>query len=96
MADRDKVIAALGHCSTVQTCKKCPMADECRGYHNAAMAEAIRLLKQDAARDVMLIPCAECRHWDPESGLSARKCLKHGILTTQRDFCSRPERKCDG
>ena len=34
------------------------------------------------------VPCENCRYWDTESGLSVRKCAKHGMLTTKSDWCS--------
>lgn len=32
--------------------------------------------------------CAECKHWDSASGLTARKCDKWGAYTKQFDYCS--------
>lgn len=39
--------------------------------------------------------CAECKHWDSNSGLTARKCDKWDAFTTQWDYCSYG-RKTDG
>ena len=32
--------------------------------------------------------CAACKHWDAASGLTARKCDKWYMFTTQWDYCS--------
>lgn len=32
--------------------------------------------------------CCMCKHWDPSSGLTARKCDKWGCFTKRFDFCS--------
>lgn len=32
--------------------------------------------------------CSICGYWDKESGLTARKCHKHGRITTQSMYCS--------
>lgn len=47
MADREKVIKALGICAVgTNSCEKCPLKDKCHGVSNAAMAAAIELLKE--------------------------------------------------
>ena len=33
--------------------------------------------------------CNQCKLWDTESGLSARKCIKWNAITSRYEFCSR-------
>ena len=35
-----------------------------------------------------IIPCYMCDYWDKNSGLTARDCRKHKIVTVQYGFCS--------
>ena len=39
-------------------------------------------------RKTEIVRCSACKYWDNESGLTARKCARQGIVTTQSDFCS--------
>lgn len=51
MTEEEKVIAALEHCSVgIKPCNKCTMYKECTGTMNAAMAAAVRLLKEQRKR----------------------------------------------
>lgn len=40
--------------------------------------------------------CAECKHWDTASGLTARKCYKWLAYTKQFDYCSYGEARTCG
>jgi hypothetical protein len=37
--------------------------------------------------------CTACKHWDQNSGLTARKCGKFNAFTKQFDYCSYGEAK---
>ena len=40
-----------------------------------------------------VVRCTGCKHWDNNSGLTARKCDKWNAYTKQFDFCSYAEGK---
>lgn len=66
MTDREKVIKGLETCAAgINSCSKCPYNDRCRGVSNAAMAEAVKLLKN--ADLVKVVRCRDCRFWEPEN-----------------------------
>lgn len=48
------------------------------------VGEAIKLL----IKQPDIVRCKDCKHWGKESGLTARKCSRQGIITEQFDFCS--------
>lgn len=96
--DSDKVIKGLMCCTNginnVPKCGDCPYSD---GHGTCAKLDefhrdALLLLRDSAVKANSWIPCSECAYWDHESGLSARKCEKLGIFTTQREWCSRAKR----
>lgn len=43
----------------------------------------------NAVPKIPVVMCHECKHWDEDSGLSARMCYEFGHITTQYEFCSR-------
>lgn len=45
MNEREKIIKALEVCAVGKPCDGCPLKAECKGTTNAAMAGALRLLK---------------------------------------------------
>lgn len=59
------------------------------GYY-AALDQAIARLSKN---EPPVTHCTACKHWDQNSGLTARKCCKHGIITKQFDYCSYGEAK---
>ena len=38
--------------------------------------------------NVKTTTCCACKYWGKESGLTARKCSRQGIITGKFDFCS--------
>jgi hypothetical protein len=53
------------------------------------------LSKVPSVDAVPVTRCTACKHWDSNSGLTARKCDKWDAFTTQWDYCSYG-RKTDG
>lgn len=49
-----------------------------------AVDMALALLREQT----QVVRCTECKYWYRDSGLTARRCEKHGIITKQFDFCS--------
>lgn len=45
MNEREKIIKALEVCAVGKPCDGCPLKAECKGTTNAAMAGALKLLK---------------------------------------------------
>lgn len=45
MNEREKIIKALEVCAVGKPCDGCPLKSECKGTTNAAMAGALKLLK---------------------------------------------------
>lgn len=107
MIDRGKVIKGLllcewttagrydGYEPDYDSCAKCPYRqddfepDRCCAE---LMGDALALLKSDKP-ECVVITCAECKYWDPDSGLTARKCFMNNTITTQREWCSRAVRR---
>ena len=58
----------------------------------AAIRDQTKTPTNDA---VPVVRCTACKHWDRNSGLTARKCDKWDAFTTQWDYCSYG-RKTDG
>ena len=49
---RETVIRALEICAVgTNSCERCPLKDNCHGTSNAAMAAAIKLLREDAQEE---------------------------------------------
>lgn len=46
MNEREKIIKALEVCAVGKPCDGCPLKAECKGTANAAMAGALKLLKE--------------------------------------------------
>ena len=46
MNEREKIIKALEVCAVGKPCDGCPLKAECKGTTNAAMAGALKLLKE--------------------------------------------------
>lgn len=100
MIDREKVIKGLKCCGSkgMSACasEKCPYYpdkyewDECTSQ---LANDALELLKTSVAIDNPWIPCRDCKHWDSNSGLTARKCEMLGIITKQCDWCSKGEKR---
>ena len=87
MADREKVIKALGICAVgTNSCEKCPSKDKCHGVSNAAMAAAIELLKEQET----VVRCKDCKFYDSETGICA-KGITHGYAAEW--FCADGERR---
>ena len=42
----------------------------------------------DVVPKPFIVSCLNCIYLDHDSGLTARKCKKHNIITKQSDFCS--------
>lgn len=53
------------------------------------LEDAVNLLKEIPT----IVKCKDCKYWDQNSGLTARKCCKHGTITKQFDYCSYGEAK---
>lgn len=46
MNEREKIIKALEVCAVGKSCDGCPLKSDCKGTTNAAMAGALKLLKE--------------------------------------------------
>ena len=66
-------------------CADCDLVQEDKALI-AAYEAVIRVLEDPQIRRVTF--CSICDYWDKESGLTARKCHKHGRITTQSMYCS--------
>lgn len=85
MTDREKVIKGLYE-AVVAINDHVPV--EYVGYAEAACLDAITLLREQT----QVVRCTGCKYWYRDSGLTARRCEKHGIITKQFDFCSYGEK----
>lgn len=57
-------------------------------------SDAIDAVKKQPAVDaVPVIRCTACKHWDSNSGLTARKCYKWLMYTKQFGYCSYGEKR---
>ena len=66
-------------------CAKCDLVQEDKTLI-AAYEAVIGALEDPQMRRVTF--CCQCDHWDKESGLTARECLKHKRITVRYDYCS--------
>lgn len=82
MADREKVINALGRCESYGYCKdtNCP-------YHESV--NCLELLRKDALsllkEQKEVVRCIDCKHYDSETGICA-KGITHGYAAEW--FCA--------
>lgn len=66
-------------------CAECDLVQDDKALI-AAYNAVIKMLEDPQQRRVVF--CCQCEHWDKESGLTARKCMKHEHVTVQFNYCS--------
>lgn len=96
MIDKSKVIKGLECCSK-GGCVGCPYGNDCETNDNFVQLakDALELLENAIIVRPQWIVCRDCAHWDSKSGLTARRCDMHDIITKQSDWCSKAvKRKC--
>lgn len=42
-----------------------------------------------------IVRCCECKNWEQCGGLTCGACKEYGAFTSQFEFCSRGNKRCD-
>lgn len=94
MADKEKVINGLKHCTSARMgCFECPYSED--GFSAKSDCklqidrDALELLEHAIIIERSWVCCRDCKYWDFNSGLTARRCDMHDIITKQSDWCNK-------